>query len=960
MSFANPAGLLLLALIPVVLYIGWPRHRYRRTRDITGAALRVVIVALLVLALSGLQVAQAANKLAVVFLVDVSDSVGAAAVDGAVRTVRESLAAMGPEDEAGLVVFGADAQVERVVSAARELGPLRATVSTGNTNIAGAIRLGLALFPADAARRIVIISDGQATLGDSLAAAQLAAASGVQISYLPVTRVPAPEVRVTAFHAPATVPQGQQFDLRLTVQSDTDTTARISIFAGGELVTAQETTLRQGENSRTLTLESTDSGFRDFSVVVEPRGDDGFYQNNRLATFSQIVGPARVLIVGGADETRYLRDALTQAGLVVDTAGVEDLPGTPAGLAQYASVVLANVPAVSLPEARMRALQTYVRDLGGGLLVLGGPEAYGPGGYFRTPLEEILPVEMQLRDQQRLPQLTLAYVIDRSGSMATSDVNGVPLIEVAKSAINRSLDLLQPTDRAAIATFDAIAYWIADFQEVRDRRALQELVGTLRPSGGTDVLSGVRLVAENIVNEPARLKHIILLTDGQTNPSGLVDTVGALYRDHNVTTTTISIGGASSLLESMARAGGGNYRVANDITQVPLIFAQETVLVTRSYILETPFVPMLTAISPIMSGIDALPELQGYVGATPKAAAQVILRAPEPFRDPVLAAWQYGLGRAVAFTSDATARWGADWVTWEGFSQFWNQAVRWTITEGSGSTVETQVVMEGETARLIVDARDADGGFLNGLTLAASVVDPALASERVALRQVAPGRYEAAFRPGNEGAYLLRISGESVDAQQVVNQTTGWVMSYSAEYLAADSESVLPRVAEITGGRSLDGLTDAIFARDIEARAASLPLAPWLVLAAMLLLPFDIGVRRLLITRSDWVRLRQWFAARREPQGGTERISTLIDARDRARDKARIDAPGELSTVGALKARREQRRGDASAPVMPPASAEKSATPATVSADAAPKPPASSGENIGARLLKKRRETPDE
>jgi Mg-chelatase subunit ChlD len=382
----------------------------------------------------------------------------------------------------------------------------------------------------------------------------------------------------------------------LSVQSDTDTTARISIFAGGELITSQDTALRQGENNRTLTLESTDAGFRDFSVIVEPQGDDGFYQNNRLATFSQIVGPSRVLLVGADDETRYLRDALLQAGLLVDTASADGIPGTPAGLAQYSSVVLANVPAVDLPTGRMLTLQTYVRDLGGGLLVMGGPDAYGPGGYFRTPLEEILPVEMQLKDQQRLPQLTLAYVIDRSGSMAATDVNGVPLIEVAKSAINRSVDLLQPTDRAAIATFDAVAYWIADFQEVRDRRPLQELVGTLRPSGGTDVLSGMRLVADTIINEPARLKHIILLTDGQTNPTGLVSTAEALFRDHNVTTTTIAIGGASSLLESMARAGGGNYRIADDITQVPLIFAQETVLVTRSYILETPFVPTLTAV----------------------------------------------------------------------------------------------------------------------------------------------------------------------------------------------------------------------------------------------------------------------------------------------------------------------------------------------------------------------------
>jgi hypothetical protein len=303
-------------------------------------------------------------------------------------------------------------------------------------------------------------------------------------------------------------------------------------------------------------------------------------------------------------------------------------------------------------------------------------------------------------------------------------------------------------------------------------------------------------------------------------------------------------------------------------------------------------------------------------------------------------------------------------VSWDGFSQFWNQAVRWTITEGSGSTVETQVVMEGESARLIVDARDADGGFLNGLTLAASVVDPELGSERVTLRQVAPGRYEANFRPAAEGAYLLRVSGESGDGAEAVNQTSGWVMSYSPEYLAADSDSVLPRLAEITGGRSLQDATGEIFARDIDARAASLPLTPWLVLLAMLLLPVDIAVRRLMVTRSDWVRLRQWIAQRRANQGGTERISTLIDARDRAREKTRGETVGETvgeaagpaSTARALRARRDQRRTGEPAPVPPPRP-EPLAGGTSTPVGAAP-PVSSSGENIGARLLKKRRDAP--
>ena len=246
---------------------------------------------------------------------------------------------------------------------------------------------------------------------------------------------------------------------------------------------------------------------------------------------------------------------------------------------------------------------------------------------------------------------------------------------------------------------------------------------------------------------------------------------------------------------------------------------------------------------PIMDGITALPELLGYIGTTPKAAAQIILRAPNEFNDPILAAWQYGLGRSVAFTSDATARWGQNWVSWDEFSRFWSQAVRWTITEGSSNNIEVRTVLDGQQTRVIVDARDDNGRFANGLTLEASVVDPTLQGQRVVLRQVAPGRYEGTFTPEQEGAYLMQIvgSGASSDGAAVaINQTNGWVLSYSPEYIrSADAVSVLPQIATITGGRSLAGSMEEAFLRDIAPQAAMVPLAPALLLLSMLKSAWD-------------------------------------------------------------------------------------------------------------------------
>lgn len=913
MTFTFAPALVLLLFVPLAAYIGFPRYGYRRTRDLISLVLRLLILTLLVLAISGAQVVRSADKLAVVFLVDVSDSVDPATQEAEFEYVREAMDSMGVNDSAGIVLFGANAVVERQVNNVRELGDIQSAPITGNTDLAEAIRLGLALFPADAARRMVILSDGRPTVGDTEAAAALADAADVQIDYVLVSPERAPEVQVTDVDVPTTVNANQQFDLDLSIESEVETPAEVTVFASGEIIYQDDVDLSEGQNRYTLNLQAGDSGFRDFRVQVNPQGEDGFYQNNQLSAFSRVIGPARVLVLTtDPNEVVHIVPALEEAGLEVDVRAPNELPVGLVPLAQYDSILVANVPARFLSRSRMEAINAYVRDLGGGLLFVGGPESYGPGGYFQTPVEDALPVETRIRDQQRLPQLTIAYLIDTSGSMAMVGPSGVQNIELAKEAIIRSIEFLQPTDRAGAANFDTAGSWIADVQPVNDRRALQSLVATLRPGGGTDILAGMNLVAGELVQDPSDRKHIILLTDGGASPTGLVELAGDIYDEADVTTSVIAIGaGSANFLDDMANAGGGNFYLIDTVEQIPTIFTQETVLATRSYIQEEQFFPTITANSPIMEGISESPPLNGYVATSPKQTATTILRGGE-YQDPLLSSWQYGLGRSVAFTSDATARWAADWVNWDGFSTFWSQAVQWTITESANNNVEMRVVTEGENARVIVDARGEDGDFLNGVDMQMSLVNPELDNEQVTLQQVAPGRYEASFMPDEEGSYILRLAGG--DGETAVNETAGWVMSYSPEYdlrVAPAGAGILGDIAEITGGREVQENPTMVFEHTLRAQAASSPIWMQLMTAALLLLPLDIAVRRLVVTRRDLQRA--WDAvfgvASTATQETSDRMSSLFTARERAREQIETGRSG-ARTVSQLRQNRAE--GDTS------------------------------------------------
>lgn len=902
MTFTSPFYLLLLLLLPLFAWMGYPSHGPSRTRETISLLLRLTIVLSLILSLAGLEIRRAGNELAVVFLVDISDSMPPAAVAAEMDYLRAALAATGPDDQSAIVLFGADALVERPMLTGGELGLVTSAPITTQTNLAEAIRLGLALFPSGAARRMVLLSDGAQTSGDALKAAEFATASGVQIVTVPFITQPDLEALVTAVYAPTHLHPGEKFDLNVSVEASEPIRATLRVLSGDTILYEKPHDLRRGQQTFSLPLTAGETGFVSYEVQIAPQ-KDGFYQNNRLDAFSQVDGPPRILMVaptpgeilpGGdprPDEHTALLAALRAAGFNIDLVPPARLPADLPSLAQYNSVVLVDVPARELGTRQMETIQSYVRDLGGGLLVVGGPTSYGVGGYYDTPLEAALPVDMQIKDEQRRPSLAIVFIIDHSGSMGENS-GGVEKLELAKEAAARSLELLFPTDRVGVIAFDDNAAWVVPMTDLSNPSAITRAIGSIQVGGGTDILAGVQAMSKVLPTDPAKVKHVILLTDGGADPTGIAALVKKLNAENGITLSTVAVGrDAAPFLKDLAMVGNGRYHFTIDAGSIPSIFTEETTLATRAYIEEGAFFPGLVNSSPILSGIESVPRLYGYVASSPKELAQVILKSEKD--DPVLTVWQYGLGRSVAFTSDATGRWGKDWVGWENYASFWAQAVRYTLNQTTGTALQMSVDAQNEQARLTLDARNPGGDFLNGYQIEANIVAPDGKVQAVTLRQVAPGRYETKFTPKEQGVYLFRFSGQPTDGQAGgFSETTGWTLSYSPEYRdITPNPDLMVRIAALTGGKVTSTDPSDVFTHDLSASRASRPVWPWLVALAAFLLPFDVASRRLILTQHDFIRLHEALTARidfrKQTDEGTEsspRLGALLQVKERTRN----------------------------------------------------------------------------
>ena len=925
MDFSNPPALLLFLVLPILVALGWPTHGVGRRREIASLAIRLVIAACLILAISGLQILGSSKNLAVVFLVDRSDSISADGRSAEENYVRAAINSMSPDDRAAVVAFGGDALIERSMSRASAFDSINSIPDPTQTDLAGAIRLGLALYPSGFARRMVILSDGKETGGEAVSAARIASASSVQMLGWQVSAPTGPEIAITDLEAPAKLHSGEHFNLEVALNATESTRAGLRVLAGGELIYEGTLELKSGMNAFSIPLIAEGRSFAEgsfvrYSVQIDPEKDT-HYQNNEMLAFSEVLGPPNVLLVAPKpgeplgygeemrpDEYSDLLKALESGGYQVKVIRPSGLPSDLAELSSFKAIFLVDVPARELSQRQMLAVQSYVRDLGGGLVAVGGPTSFGVGGYFKTPLEETLPVEMQIKDETRRPSLTMVFIIDHSGSMSETS-GGATKLALAKEAAIRSVELLFPTDRVGVITFDDSASWVVPVTDLSDPNMVANAIGTIRVGGGTDILAGLQAMAKVLPDDPARIKHVILLTDGGASPAGIPELVQALHQDDGITLTTVGVGlDAAPFLGDLASIGGGRYYFTVDPGSIPSIFTEETTLATRAYLVEESFYPALKSPSPILNGIKETPPLHGYVGTTAKPAAQTILVSPQG--DPILAAWRYGLGKAIAFTSDGTGRWGRDWAAWDRFPTFWAQVANYVLNSNSDSGLDINVIQDKGAANLSVEARNEDGEYLNGYDFRANIIEPDGETNSIQLNQVAPGRYDGKFSAESTGAYLLSVTGRqesstAVNTGERLAMRAGWVLSYSPEYRSIDTgPGVIPKIATVAGNGLAPQDPSRVFEHDLAAPPIHQPVWPWLLALAAILLPFDIGLRRLVLARSDFRRayakiltvLRSSKTEAVEAPGRSGRMQALKQAKERATSRAEETIQGIVTS----------------------------------------------------------------
>ena len=890
-EFAQPAWLAAIAVALLVVVLTVRRAGRARARLVTAGALRVLALGALALALAGPFAGSSARHAEVVFALDVSSSIARESIAEALEFVnraRESPAHI------GLMVFGADAAVEsRVRSGAEPVREIGAQVERSGTDIGRAIEVAVGAFGPAAHRRIVLLTDGRENLGAARPAAAVARSLGVEIDAVALENAAQRgETWLQGMTVPLQVRAHEPYSVQAVVGSSLPTRGRLVILRNGVILRDTAVELRPGPNVYSIVDQSDKAGLQEYEAIINSDAD-GEPENNRYQAFVQVTGAPRVLhAVGGPADGRYVSAALKAQGLAVEEVRAAALPASMHELTGYDLVILDNVSGFDLSLARMELLERYVRDTGGGVVMIGGDKSYAAGGYYGTPVERLLPVTMNVKTEVKIPSLSVVFVLDRSGSMAVKAGNEDKLT-IAKRAALSSVDLMNPLDRVGVLAFDSGREWAVPPTEVGIRQPIAERLRDLSVGGGTNLYPAVEEAHRVLRKESAKLKHLIVLSDGLTEGEKNFDQLAERIAADGITVSTVAMGADSDkeLMSRLATIGKGRYYHTDDPANVPRIFTAETLAITRDLVVEGNIRPRQVEEGEPIEGFsaDAFPVLRGYQRTYARPAAQVLLAAGDD--DPVLASWRYGLGRAVAFTSDLSGRWGRHWVQWPGFGRFVAQMARWTMRRSGGESFVPRFEWHGQRGEMNVDVLDREDRFVNGLKLEASVLDPSGPSRRVELEQVAPGRYHGEFPVPRSGRYYITFTGRDGDTA-VGSATFGLAVPYSPEYLDLGVDRKLLRdVSAITGGRVLElsgASLDAVTTPPPEARG---PLArvwwPFL-LAALLLLVAEVAVRRVALPDAWRARWAHWRGAREDEQALEPEYEALRDAiaQERARHLA--------------------------------------------------------------------------
>lgn len=895
LSFTNPWALLLWP--PFALYFALLAGRsladLSTLRRRVAVGLRLVVLTLIVLALAGLQFVRFNRDIATMFVVDFSDSVGANAKVSAQEFINSALKSKKSKDDwAGVVVFGRDPYVEIAPGAITHIDKIQTVTASEFTDMASAIRLAMASLPDGKQKRLVILSDGNENLGDALGEAQVAGNNEVAIDVVPLTAPQRHEVLIEKLTVPSEAKIGEPIEIKAVVRSTQEANSTLKLFRDGEYLGSKSVRLSPGKNVFVFPQTVQKAGASTFEAKIEsPQTADTTVENNRALGFVNVQGKPRVLLVGSdTQQSGFLARALEREKVNVEMRGEGGLPPNLTAMQPYDAIILDNVPAWDLTEKQMLSLQSYVRDLGCGLVMVGGEYSFGPGGYRETVVEETLPVTMDIKNMQIIPGGAVAMIMHSCEFQGGNDWT--------KAIGSQVIRQLGDNDWAGICVFGNDATWVFPGGMMRvgpNRSRMLALARSVNPGDMPDFDAALQVCYDGLIKTHAALKHCIILSDGDPSPPlpGLVQK----FRAAKITVSTIIInphdgigGQTTKSMAWIARQHGGRSYIVMRPNQIPNIFLKEAATVSRSTIVEETFTPKQGAPSTILNGISSTPPLLGYVGTSIKPTAKKVLISHQ--NDPVLATWQYGLGKAVAFTSDARQRWAAAWLPWAGYSKFWAQSVRWSMRQSSSDNLQTLVDIDKGKGKISIEAIDPKGNFLNFLDPKARLVAPDMKSQDLSLDQTGPGRYEATFDARQLGTYLANI--RTKQGGKETSQITGAVLPYSPEYNAIGTNDFLLGQLSDTANGDRFSLSDAgkVFTRPrLPARAPRDIWLPLLALAA-LLFPLDVAVRRLMWGETElqnlWARLKKPKAPR-EPKTAKpaapprdEAMGALLKAKQRA------------------------------------------------------------------------------
>jgi Mg-chelatase subunit ChlD len=843
-----------LVLLGLEVALAWWQFAARTLRAHLALALRLITAALLVLALVGISLPQVVDRQATVFVADVSAS-AQQAQPAMADFITRAADAKHPDDAFAVVTTASSATLSSALSTLAPSSPvqLSATQPTDGTDLAAGLRLGADLLPSGYRPRVVLLSDGQETSGDAVAAARSLKARGVEVDVMPVVPSTGPEVLVDSVSTPPTVSEGDRFNIGVHLAANTATDATVHVVVNDQPVADQTVSLTPGSTDLAFTAQAPQAGLLDVRATVDAN-QDTLSQNNTARSVVEVEGPPRVLIVEqrpGEGDT--IASALSSTGMRLERVGVSDLPDQLDTLGSYSAVVLADVSATSLTDAQQNTLRDYVRDLGRGVLAIGGDTSFGQGDYINTPLDDLLPVRSSVESHRDQGRVALLLVMDTSGSMG-DDVyhEGTTKLDMAKQAAILSAQQLSPRDQVGILTFDSSQHWVLPLTGVLGMSAsfIQDRLDPLFADGGTDIFPALSAGFNAIKDSDARYKHIILMTDGMSCCAGDYATLQDRMRAANVTLSTIAIGGDADtdLLSQLAKQGDGRYYFAEHARDIPRLMTRETDLATRGPLVEGTITPRQVSPDATLSSLAAggLPQLGGYLVTTPKDLAEVLLVSDSA--DPILARWQYGLGRAVAWTSDLRGRWSQDWLQWPGTAQLFSAMVNWTIAPAQGPL---RVSLRADAATGHIDVQEATPSGAPG-QVQAHIAQPVGSDQTVAVPATGPGEYGASFPLQGPGTYLVRV-----DEAGVGQAEAGLPVSYPAEFrqVTADTRR-MQQIATAGGGHVIYSPGDA-FADNLAPVTTPLPLQRVLVLIAAILLPLEIGLRRLRLSPADlwgWLR----------------------------------------------------------------------------------------------------------